>query len=208
MKPFASGLCAFAARLLPSRRRLWGEAMRAELAYVPPGPEAIVYGVGCLWAAGRERARDFDTVFGAGLWVASVVGVAFACFHIACAAHGVAVLRGAPDGFLDQMLSSGPPDPRLIERYMAARPIVIGCLFGLGAAHLGAAWFLARRQWRRFTAAWCLALAIGLSAVGIQLSIVWSPDGLPTELAALGIQAVILSALLHWARIREAEETQ
>jgi hypothetical protein len=44
-----------AARLMPPRRQTWAEAMRAELAHIPDGGEAMVFAAGCLWTACLER---------------------------------------------------------------------------------------------------------------------------------------------------------
>jgi hypothetical protein len=92
--------------------------------------------------------------------------------------------------------------PALMTRYEAARPIVIGCFIILGCTHLAAAWFLSRTQFHRFLIAWCAALLVAGVAVAIQLSIVWSADGMPSEFHALIIQAVALPALLAWSHGR------
>ena len=202
MTRLAQALCALAARLLPPRHEAWGKAMRNELAYIGTDRDAVAHGLGCLAAAARERTTDFDTRFSAGLWAVALVGAGFACFHLACAARGVAVLSGANDGFLDALLRSGAADTELVARYKAARPIVIGFLFGLGLAHLAAAWFVSRRQLRRFVAAWSVALLVATVAVIIQLSIVWNAEGLPSELVAVLVQAPALALLLLWSNGR------
>lgn len=198
-------LCTLAALLLPARRKPWGEAMRDELAFIESDREAVSYGFGCMAAAARERALDFDTRFAAGLWAVALIGAGFALFHIACAAHGLAVLRGAPDGFLDALLRSGAADAELVARYRTARPVVIALLFGLGFAHLLVAWFLARRQLRGFLIAWFAALLAAVIAVAIQLSIVWSVDGLPSEFVAVLVQAVSVPLLLLWSNGRHLQ---
>jgi hypothetical protein len=89
-------------------------------------------------------------------------------------------------------------------------PFVIACLFALGFAHLGASYFLLRREWRRFLIAWCGALVAAIVAVAVQLSVVWNADGLPSEFFALLVQAVALPILLLWSngRHRRLETVQ
>lgn len=198
----APALCDLAIRVLPARRKVWGEAMKAELHHIADGRPAVAHASGCLVAAARERARDFDTRFGAGIWSVALVSGAFAVIHISCAARGVRVLFGARDGFLDALVRGGRADAALVASYRSAMPIVIVCLFGLGFAHLAAAYFLFRLQLPRFLLAWCAALPIAIVAVAIQLSIVWSPDGLPAEFVALLVQAVTLPMLLLWSNGR------
>lgn len=198
----AVGLCELADRLLPARHKSWGGAMRAELPYIPKGEPALVYAGGCLVAALKTRARDFDSRFAAGLWTVALISAAFAVIHIRCAARGVSVMLGAHDGFLAALRDSGAADPELVANYHRAVPIVALCLFALGLAHLAAAWFLARAQLHRFLIAWCGALAIAALAVAIQLSVVWTVDGLPSEFFALLVQAIAIPLLLLWSNGR------
>ena len=173
------------------RRTVYAEDDRAALAYAG----------GCLLAAVRERARDVETQFVAGLWLIAAITGLLAVIQFACAARGIRVLLGARDGMHEALLRNGA-SPALIAGYEGARPIVIGCFVVLGCAHLTAAWFLSRAQFHRFLVAWCVALLVASVAVFIQLSIVWSADGVPSEFHALLLQAVALPALLAWSHGR------
>jgi hypothetical protein len=204
MTGLARSLCNLAAWLLPARRKTWGNAMCEELAYIGAGREAIAHGFGCVAAAARERMLDFETRFAAGLWAAALVGAAFASIHLVCAAHGIAVLRGAPDGFLEALMRHGA-DAELVARYEAARPIVIACFFALGLSQLAGSWFLSRRRLRQFGFAWCAATLVAAVAVVIQLSVVWTPVGLPSEFVAVLIQALAVPLLLLWSNGRHLE---
>ena len=198
----ARALCELAILMLPASRRRWGEAMRAELSYIDDGVSALDHAGGCLVAAVRARVADLDSRFAAGIGLIALVSAAFGIFHIACASRGIDVLLGAPDGFLNAMVASGRASPELIARYQEARPVVVCCLLALGFAHLAATCFLLRRDWQRFLLMWCCALIIAIVAVAIQLSVVWSADGLPSEFAALIVQAVALPMLLLWSNGR------
>jgi hypothetical protein len=195
-------LCELAMLLLPARRQSWGEAMKAEVSYIGDAASALAHAGGCVIAAARERVTDFDSRFAAGLGLVALVGAAFGVFHIVCASRGVEVLFGARDGFLDSLVRAQRATPELVARYEDARPIVIACLMSLGLAHLWAAHFLIRRAWRNFLLTWCCALLIAIVAVVIQLSVVWSAGGLPSEFVALLIQAVALPLLLLWSNGR------
>ncbi|QNQ08052.1 hypothetical protein [Sphingomonas alpina] len=194
-------LCRVAGHMLPAARKPWADAMTAELAHAEDDRAALAYAGGCLLAALHERMCDFDTRFTAGLWSIAIVTSLFAVVQFACAAHGIRALLGARDGMSEALLHHGA-SPALMASYEAARPIVIGCFIILGCTHLAAAWFLSRTQFHRFLIAWCAALLVASVAVAIQLSIVWSIDGVPSEFHALILQAVVLPALLAWSQSR------
>lgn len=194
-------LCEVAGRILPARRRHWGEAMRVELAYIDDRRSALRHAGGCVLAAARERALDFDSRFAAGLWSVALASAAFAFFRLACAARGVGVLLGGHDGFLEALIRGGA-DAQTLADYVDARPLVIVCFVGLGLAQLIAAFLLFRMDLRRFLFAWAAGLLIATLAVAIQLSIVWNPDGLPSEYFAVLVQAVAVPLLLFWSNGR------
>jgi hypothetical protein len=202
----ASKLCDFAAALLPASRKGWGDAMRAELAYIGSERSALVHSVGCIMAAVKERAMDFDARFAAGIWSVALVTAALAIFHLRCAWRGLEVLMGDHDGFLAGLTRCGRADIETIARYHSAIPVVATCLFCLGLAHLAAGYFLVRMQIKRVCAAWLAALLLATLAVFIQLSIVWSPPGLPSEYYALLLQAAALPALLLWSNGRHRRQ--
>lgn len=195
-------LCDIAILVLPRPRKNWGNAMKVEVLHVDETGAAVAYAGGCVMAAVKERALDFRTRFSAALGIVALISAAFGIFHILCAARGVEVLLGAPDGFLNALIRNGRADTYRVASYLTARPIVIACFFGLGLAHLAAACFILRMQLQRFIIAWCAALLIATAAVVIQLSIVWSLKGLPSEFCALLVQAVGLPALLLWSNGR------
>lgn len=190
-------LCTVAASLLPPARRAWADAMIVELSHAENNRAALNFASGCLLAALRERVRDADTHLRAGLWSIAIVTALYAVFRLACASRGLAVLLGAPDGMRDAIVQQGVT-PVVIARYEAARPIVVGCFLALGMALLATAWFLSRRQFRLFVTAWSIALLIAAMAVALQLSIVWSADGVPSEFHALLVQALTVPVLLAW----------
>lgn len=192
----AFALCDLANRMLPVPRRHWGRAMIADLDHVEDDREALAYAAGCLHAAVVERCRDFDTRFAAGLWSVALVTGLFAMIHVVCAAHGVNVLLGAHDGMLDALRRRGGADRFVIARY------VIGCFFMLGMVHAAANWLLVRSQFGLFLAAWCAALVVAGLAVAIQLSVIWTADGVPSEFYALIVQAAVIPALLIWSKGR------
>lgn len=198
MRQFAIALCDIATFVLPVGRKPWGNAMAAELVHMDDRA-AFAFACGCMLTAARERARDFDTRFVAGLWSVSTVTGLFAILQIMCAVRGVRTLFGGPDGMRDALLRNYGAGSSLIATYELARPIVIGSFFLLSFAHIAAALFLLRAQLRRFLIAWFVAMLIAIVTVAIQLSIFWNLDGLPLEFHALLIQAVALSALLAWS---------
>lgn len=200
---FPQLLCRLARRLLPAARRPWADAMAAELYQIDDDRAALAFAGGCLLAAVRERIADVDTRFGAGLWSIAIVSALCAVFQLACAARGIAVLLGAPDGMRASLALQGAA-PELLARYDVARPLVVACFLALGLVQLATAWFLSRGELRRFAIAWALALAVAGFAVLVQLSIVWQLDGVPSEFHALLVEAAAVPLLLGWYRRRQA----
>lgn len=204
MRHLAVALCEAAGRLLPATRKRWADAMIVELSHADDDRDALAFGAGCLHAALRERARDLDTRFAAGLWSIAVFTALFAVLRLECAARGIAVLLGARDGMRDLLAVQGA-SLALLARYDFARPAVTGCFVILGCAHLAGGWFLGQGQVRRFMAAWCVALVVAAFAVAVQLSVFWQLDGVPSEFHALLVQAIAVPALLAWFHRRQSQ---
>ena len=201
MRRLASTLCDIAGHVLPVAHKRWADAMAAELPHTENDRAALAYAAGCLVAAMRERAHEFDTRFAAGLWSVAVTTSLFGIIQLACAVRGIEVLFGARDGMREALVHDGA-NLALVARYDAARPIVIGIFILLGCVHLASAWFLSRMQLRKFFITWCTALLIASVAVMIQLSIVRNTGGIPSEFHGLLVPAVVLAALLAWSRGR------
>ena len=115
---------------------------------------------------------------------------------------GLQVMLGKQDDLLPKLQMIEPANVALATGYHAAMPFIIGLFFGLGASQLLAAYFLSRLQLGRFLAAWCAGLMIASVAVTIQLSIIWTLDGLPSEFFALRIQALAVPVLVLWSNGR------
>lgn len=195
-------LCNLARCVLPAARRSWADAMMAELSHAENDPAALRFAGGCLLAALHARARDADTRIRTGLWSIATLTALFALLQLTCAARGMAVLLGAPDGMRDALVRYGA-GPAVTASYEAARPLVVGCFLALGCAQFATAWFLSRGEIRPFLVAWSMALLIAGIAVAIQLSVLWDVEGIPSEFHALLMQAVAVPALLAWSRHRQ-----
>ncbi len=161
--------------------------------------DAFAFAGGCLIAAVKERFCDFDTRFAAGLWAVAVVSGLFGVIHLLCAAHGVRVLLGAPDGMLESLRQSGNLSRSVVSRFESARPFVIACFVALGLLQVIAGWFLVRVRFWEFLFAWCVAVIIAVAAVAVQLSVIWTGDGVPSEFYAILVQAAAIPALLLWS---------
>jgi hypothetical protein len=184
-----------AAAMLPGARRAWGEAMAAEIETIAGDWEAARFAAGCVVAGLKARASDFDTQFAAGLGTLALASAAFAMFHIRLAWGGAEILLGRRDAFYETLWRS---DPTVASAYRTAIPIVAFCFLLLGLIHLRGAYLLARGRLREFAFVWCAALAVATLAVAIQLSVVWTLDGVPNEFFALMLQSLGVPALLIW----------
>ncbi len=172
--------------------------MIAEVSQADDDRAALSFASGCVLTALRERARDVETLTCAGLWSVALLTALYAIDGLRCAARGLAVLMGAHDGMVAQLVRLGAP-PSVIAAYEAARPIVVGCLAALACAQFATAWFLSRGQMRRFLIAWSAAFLVAGLAVVIQLSVIWTLDGVPSEFHALLAQAIAVPGLFAWS---------
>ena len=172
--------------------------MIAEVSQADDDRAALSFASGCVLTALRERARDVETLTCAGLWSVALLTALYAIDGLRCAARGLAVLMGAHDGMVAELVRLGAP-PSVIAAYEAARPIVVGCLAALACAQFATAWFLSRGQMRRFLIAWSAAFLVAGLAVVIQLSVIWTLDGVPSEFHALLAQAIAVPGLFAWS---------
>ncbi|HWA88496.1 MAG TPA: hypothetical protein VG889_00565 [Rhizomicrobium sp.] len=195
IRRLAFKLGGLAAAILPGSRGAWGEAMAAEIATIDGDWDAARFAAGCFIAGLKERAADFDTRFAAGLWSLATASAAFAAFHIRNAWGGARALLGGPDAFYETLWRN---DPTVAAAYRGAIPMVASCFLLLGLVHLCGAYLLARRRFRAFALSWCAALAIATFVVAIELSVVWTLDGVPSEFFALILQSLGVPALLLW----------
>ena len=56
----AFAVASHAARVLPSSRATWADAVQQEVHHIPDHPAALRWALGCLWASYRERAKMMD----------------------------------------------------------------------------------------------------------------------------------------------------
>jgi len=146
----AHRLIDLAARLLQPHHRDWAEAMRAELAAIPPD-EQFGFALGCLWAALLERIRLMKAFVILGRWGVGLVTTLYGAFFLYEFSSTVI------------LLTSTRTNP-FVSRF----PYI--CIFALlmGLSHAGAGLSLILWRPRGFMACCTLALipAIGLTLFG------------------------------------------
>jgi hypothetical protein len=202
MRRLAIVACDLAGFALPPARARWHAAMVAEVACIRDDRDAMRFAAGCLVAGLRERIADDDSRFTAGLASLAVVSLLAALAHIGLAWRGAKLLVAGPDRFFALLQAANPDQPMSRAAFDAAMPVVAVCFLGLGIAHLCGGWLLLRRRLRHFAWAWGAGLVFAAIAVAVQLSVVWSLDGLPSEFTALLVQMLGLPALLVWSEAR------
>ncbi len=205
MRRIAIAACDVAGLALPPGRARWHAAMLAEVSCIGDDRDAMRFAAGCLVAGLRERIADADSRFTAGLVSLAVVSLVAAFAHIGLAWRGAELLVAGPDRFFALLQAANPDQPMSRAAFDAAMPVLASCFLGLGIAHLCGAWLLLRRRLRDFAWAWGGGLLFASVAVAVQLSVVWSLDGLPSEFAALLVQMLGLPALLLWSEARRTE---
>jgi hypothetical protein len=166
-----------AARVMPTARRDWGLAMRAELAAIASADDALVFAAGCVWAAYRERISPMKIALFTGRLAVAAVSLLTAAAHafvplymLAIAAdlkrHGLNGWAGGFRLFRGQTADSAIAGVLLIPTWHAA------AMLGLAGAFGAAAWFLARGRFKRLLIAVGAGVAIH-TANTLALMAVW-----------------------------------
>lgn len=202
IRRLATFTCEIASHILPPSRAPWRPAMMAEVASIDDDRDAARFAVGCLVAGVRVRLADADTRFTLGLRSLALVSALAAVAHIGLGWRGAQLLATGPDDFFTVLQAANPGHPISRAAFDAAMPVVATCFVLLGIAHACGGWLLLRGQLGRFAIAWSAGLLFAATAVAVQLSVVWSLDGLPSEFAALLVQMLGLPALLLWSQAR------
>lgn len=191
-----------AGHVLPSSRSHWHAAMIAEVASIEDDRDAAGFAFGCLVAGLRERLADIDTRFSAGIGVLALVGMTAAAVHFTLGWRGASMSATGRAHFFKLLQAADPGQPISRAAFDTAMPIIAGCFLMLALAHLCGAWLLLRGRLREFACAWAVGLFFAVIAVAVQLAVVWSLDGLPSEFIASLVQIIGLPALLHLSRAR------
>lgn len=192
----ARAICGMALRCLPSTRRAWGRAMRAELDYIAAPDAALAFALGCLKVGVMQRLGDDRTLHLSGRAMVVIIGLICAAFHLGCAFSGVEVLRGArPDPIVTQLANSAAPSAA--AAYRAVRPMLILLIALLGIAHLIVVWCIWRGRLRAFLAAWLTGTSLAVALIGCILVFARSTSGIALQLAGLMAQAAAVLWLIH-----------
>lgn len=139
----ALSIARLAARILPARHHVWGEAMTAEVAAIDNPRDALLFAAGCLWAALTERVTFVKAfVFAGRLGVALVTSL-----------YGLSFLY-----FLSNGLRHETPPSHLA--------ILISWQGAMGLSHLAAAGLLL--LWRPKPFLWACAAA-AISAIALPV---------------------------------------
>jgi hypothetical protein len=173
----ARRLIDLAARLLPPHRRDWAEAMRAELAIIPPA-EQYGFALGCLWTALCERINLMKAFVALGRWGVGLVTTLFGAFF------GLELFNGLTHA---ELRDHGFPWLWLLPW---------ASLMAISYVAAGVSLILWRP--RLFTAACALALlpAVGLTLIG-ALNHIPRVDSYAWPFAPLAL-LIVAAAFLSW----------
>jgi len=140
MTRLAHHLIDHATGVMPSSRREWVRAMRAELAHIPSPLAATGFALGCVWAGYAQRIRHMLTLARlARLALAAYAAAGAGGYLLATALLGM--VKATP-GIKPQDLGSDPGVDRTLS-FILAYPVwqlaafaVIAVLLAAGAVHL------------------------------------------------------------------------
>jgi hypothetical protein len=161
----AERLLDHAARVMPPDRHDWALAMRAELAAIDSGGEALTFAAGCVWAAYQERVSPMRIALLTGRLAVSVVSLLTAAVHAFVPLYMLAIVadlkRHGLDGWAGSArLFRGQTADSALADLSSIPPWHMAAMLGLAGAFAAAAWFLARGQFRRLLIAVGVGVAI------------------------------------------------
>jgi len=192
-------LVALAARSLGGRRRIWAEAMEAELEAAIEDGRPLPFAIGCLFAAWRELPGFPEgriTLTTHALAIGVIVPLAGLSFWAALLgypylAFGHVGVSGFVAGRSDQI-------PLLTVGQWASAPALTLLVLLQSAGQLQLAWFLLDRNWERvgavghLNAATLTTLLLVTGMLGILDTSILVP------ITALTAETLVLLALARW----------
>lgn len=162
-------------RLMPTERRRWTEAMRAELAHIDDDGAALEFAAGALQTAAFQSLAEATTMLRLGRWGVAAVA----------ALLGLALLR-----LLVLVSTTGHGLPAILAVVAA----------GLAALHLAAGWTLARWRLAQFGAA-LAAVFVVLAVSALALVTAEAPPPHLPWLRALLIEQFAATAFFALAGV-------
>lgn len=177
MIKLAARLLDHAARVMPPSRRLWVDAMRAELAYIPSPLAALAFALGGVWASYARKVVEMMSLVLLARWMLAVYALVCAgCYAVAAAM--VIGIQATPS-LTPGDLGSGPGTARTLRFFqtfpaprLAILPVV-AVLLTIGAI------LLARRRPQALPlliSAAAGALLVGVPDLGMDWPLAWSSD--------------------------------
>jgi hypothetical protein len=140
-------LTDLAARLLPSHRRAWGEAMRAEVRVIESAPDALAFAGGCLWAALCERITVMKAIVFTGRLGVGIVTALYGAMFLVMMVNGLTGQAAQP-----------------------VLPWVVAWAGAMGFSHLAAAAGLIFWKPKRFWTTLAVAALPGLALMAFGLA--------------------------------------
>lgn len=191
----AKALMILAGRCLGEARGDWARAMQVEFEAAAPAGRRLAFALGCLIAACREMPRHHEgrlSLARHALALAGLLPMAAMLLTQAGRLGRSAYVYGVLD-------PAGSQNPFLAGGQLAAAPALLCLWLMLGAAHLGLAWVLLEKDWRRVFHFGAMIVA-GTATLAIYSSLLFVDDGrLAVDAAATAIElmAIFSAARRH-----------
>jgi len=195
-------LVALAARSLGPSRRVWAEAMEAELYAAIEDDRPLVFATGCLLAAWRELALLPEgrlTLARHALAIGLIVPLAG--LSISAALLGYPYLAFGHVGLSGFIAGRSDQIPLLIVGQWAMAPALTLLLLLQSAAQLFLAWFLLDRDWKRVAAAGQLIAATLMTLLIVMSLLAIIDTSILVPVAAFAAETLALLALARWEEL-------
>jgi len=191
-------IIAIAVRCLGDRRHQWASAMTAEFEIAVDEGEPMSFAVGCLSTALGEMLKHEEGRFALASHIFALgVMLPIAALLVSSVPRGFALLAPSTEGAA-VLLGSGYPSFGINEANQVGLPLMALLTLALGFGHLGLAWALLERDWKRVTAFGSMGAAI-VATLLIFSGVMFFGDGCAVPQALIiALELVAVRALVGW----------
>lgn len=195
-------LIRHAATVMPSSRRDWTAAMRAEVSALEDPRQALAFAAGCVLTAYQQRISPMRIALAVGRFGVTIVTLLTAGVHIAFLLYWLAIIHDLKTHGMNSWVGKFPIYQGLSAEAalhtIDLKPVWhVGAVVAMTAAFALSAWFLAHRRFKALAATAGAGLAIN-TANALALQAASGPYLIHQEIAwlySLAFALLILAAL-------------
>lgn len=195
-------LIRHAATVMPSSRRDWTAAMRAEVSAIEDPRQALAFAAGCVLTAYQQRISPMRIALAVGRFGVTIVTLLTAGVHIAFLLYWLAIIHDLKTNGMNSWVGKFPIFQGLSTEealhYISLKPVWhVAAVVAMTFAFALSAWMIATRRFRATALAASVGLAIN-TANALAMQATDAPYLIHHEIAwlySLAYALLILAAL-------------